>query len=167
MGFFDEDIRFIEDLDWGRRATRKGYVCLFDSTVVLRHLRKYSLREMRKYFMTGALSEAKLFLKNGLALRVAKSILYWLAFLASIPLVANSPIPLLVLSVLGFLVYSRRAVGLGRVLLFPISIPFRVAKSLALGLGMVYWLFKGYRGEKVSIDVRDWEVVETVNFAEL
>ncbi len=167
VGFFDEDIRFIEDLDWGRRATRKGYVCLFDSTVVLRHLRKYSLREMRKYFMTGALSEAKLFLKNGLALRVAKSILYWLAFLASIPLVANSPIPLLVLSVLGFLVYSRRAVGLGRVLLFPISIPFRVAKSLALGLGMVYWLFKGYRGERVTVDVRDWKVVETVNFAEL
>jgi GT2 family glycosyltransferase len=24
VGFFDEDVLFIEDLDWGRRATRKG-----------------------------------------------------------------------------------------------------------------------------------------------
>ena len=45
VGFFDEDIAFIEDLDWGRRATRRGYLCLFDGTVILRHLRKYSLKE--------------------------------------------------------------------------------------------------------------------------
>ncbi len=76
VGFFDEDIFFIEDLDWGRRATRRGYSCLFDSRVVLPHLRKYSLRELKKYFMRGALSEAKLFLKNGLTRRALRSALY-------------------------------------------------------------------------------------------
>ncbi len=64
VGYFDEDIKFIEDLDWGRRATRKGLKCLFDSRVIVKHLRKYSLSEIRNYFFAGARSEAKLLLKK-------------------------------------------------------------------------------------------------------
>ncbi|MEM4179242.1 MAG: glycosyltransferase [Candidatus Caldarchaeum sp.] len=167
VGFFDEDVLFIEDLDWGRRATGKGYVCLFDSRVVLPHLRKYSLKELRKYFMRGALSEAKLFLKNGLAREALRGVVYWAGLALSIPLAIYSVYPMLAFLGAGFVVYSRRARGWGKLLLFPVSMPFRMSKSIALGLAMVYWLFKGYRGERVTVDVRDWEVVETAGLSGL
>jgi GT2 family glycosyltransferase len=77
VGWFDEDIVFIEDLDWGRRATRRGFVCLFDGRVQLLHMKKYSVKDLRKYFFKGALSEAKLFLKNRLAKAALRRISYW------------------------------------------------------------------------------------------
>jgi GT2 family glycosyltransferase len=161
IGFFDEDIMFIHDLDWGRRATRKGYVCLFDGRIVLRHLRKYSLREFRKYFFMGALSEAKLFLKNGIAWRALRSALYWDAVLAALLFSWFSPIPLALVVLLGFVTYFRRCVGLGRLLLYPVSMPFSVAKSVALTAAMLYWVLRGgYKTEKVTVlGEPDWEVV--------
>lgn len=159
VGLFDEDISFIEDLDWGRRATRKGFLCLFDATEILPHLRKYSLREFRKYFMRGALSEAKLILKNGLAIKALRSALYWDAVAASVVFSFVNPIPLLVLIGLGFTTYFMRCRGLGRLLLYPITLPFSVARSAALTLAMLYWLIRGgYRVEKVTVGRRDWEV---------
>jgi GT2 family glycosyltransferase len=161
VGFFDEDILFIEDLDWGRRATRKGFVCLFDKRVVLRHLRKYSLREFRKYFFKGALSEAKLFLKNGIAWRAVRSALYWDAVLAALLFSWFTPVPLALVVLLGFVTYFRRCVGLGRLLLYPVSMPFSVAKSVALTGAMLYWVLRGgYKTEKVTVlGEPDWEVV--------
>lgn len=50
VGWFDEDIVFIEDLDWGRRAVRRGFACLFDGRVQLLHMKKYSVKDLRKYF---------------------------------------------------------------------------------------------------------------------
>jgi GT2 family glycosyltransferase len=160
VGFFDENIWFIEDLDWGRRATRKGYSCLFDSRVVLPHLRRYSLREFKKYFMRGALSEAKLFLKNGIALRALRSALYWDALLVSLLVSFVSPLPSIALAGIGFLAYSLRTRGLGRILLYPVSVPFSIAKSVALTAAMLYWVLKGgYRSEKVTVlGEPDWEV---------
>jgi GT2 family glycosyltransferase len=162
VGYFDEDIRFIEDLDWGRRATRKGLTCLFDSRVIVKHLRRYSLREIRKYFFAGARSEAKLFLKNKIASSAVKSILYWDALLTSIFLSPLTYYPLLALLAGGFLAYSRRAVGIGRLTLYPLTLPFRLAKSLALSIALIYWLIRGgYNSEKVTItDQTDYEVVE-------
>jgi GT2 family glycosyltransferase len=162
VGFFDEDIAFIEDLDWGRRATRRGYLCLFDGTVILRHLRKYSLKEFKKYFFRGALSEAKLFLKNRIAWRAVRSALYWDAVLASTLLTWISPIPLALAVAVGFAEYFRRTVGLGRLLLYPITAPFAVAKSAALTAAMLYWLLRGdFNTEKVTVlGEPDWELVE-------
>ncbi len=162
VGFFDEDIFFIEDLDWGRRATRRGYSCLLDSRVVLPHLRRYSLRELKKYFMRGSLSEAKLFLKNGIALRALRSALYWDALLVSLMASFISPLPSLALVGIGFLVYSFRTRGLGRLLLYPVSMPFSIARSMALTAAMLYWILKGeYRSEKVTVlGEPDWEVVD-------
>ncbi|MDW8042256.1 MAG: glycosyltransferase [Nitrososphaerota archaeon] len=161
VGWFDEDVKFIEDLDWGRRATRKGYVCLYDSRVVIPHLKKYSLRDLRSYFMTGALSEAKLFLKNGLALRVSRRVVYWSGLLLSILLSWVNPLPAIVLLVAGYAVYLRRARGVGKLLLFPISAPFNIARSMALGAAMLYWFVRGgYKEEKVTmLGEPDWEVV--------
>jgi GT2 family glycosyltransferase len=143
VGFFDEDVLFIEDLDWGRRATRKGYICLFDGRVVIRHLKKYSLNEFRKYFFKGALSESKLFLKNGIAWRALRSALYWDAVLAALLFSWFSPVPLALVVLLGFVTYFRRCVGLGRLLLYPVSMPFSVAKSVALTGGYALLGFKG------------------------
>jgi GT2 family glycosyltransferase len=161
VGFFDEDVLFIEDLDWGRRATRKGYICLFDGRVVIRHLKKYSLKEFRKYFFKGALSESKLFLKNGIAWRAFRSALYWDAVLAALLFSWFSPVPLGLVVLLGFVTYFRRCVGLGRLLLYPVSMPFSVAKSVALTGAMLYWVLRGgYRTEKVTVlGEPDWEVV--------
>jgi GT2 family glycosyltransferase len=161
VGFFDEDVLFIEDLDWGRRATRKGYICLFDGRVVIRHLKKYSLKEFRKYFFKGALSEAKLFLKNGIAWRAFRSALYWDAVLAALLFSWFSPVPLALVVLLGFVTYFRRCVGLGRLLLYPVSMPFSVAKSVALTAAMLYWVLRGgYKTEKVTVlGEPDWEVV--------
>ncbi|MCS7137398.1 MAG: glycosyltransferase [Candidatus Caldarchaeum sp.] len=161
VGWFDEDVRFIEDLDWGRRATRKGYVCLFDSRVVIPHLKKYSLKDMRSYFMAGALSEAKLFLKNGLGLQAARRVLYWSGLFTSLLLSWVNPLPALALFLAGYVVYFRRAKGFGKVLLFPVSMPFNIVKSLGLGAAMIYWLLKGgYGQEKVTmLGEPDWEVV--------
>jgi GT2 family glycosyltransferase len=161
VGFFDEDVLFIEDLDWGRRATRKGYICLFDGRVVIRHLKKYSLKEFRKYFFKGALSESKLFLKNGIAWRAFRSVLYWDAVLVALLFSWFSPVPLGLVVLLGFVTYFRRCVGLGRLLLYPVSMPFSVAKSVALTGAMLYWVLRGgYRTEKVTVlGEPDWEVV--------
>jgi GT2 family glycosyltransferase len=161
VGFFDEDVLFIEDLDWGRRATRKGYICLFDGRVVIRHLKKYSLKEFRKYFFKGALSESKLFLKNGIAWRALRSALYWDAVLAALLFSWFSPIPLALVVLLGFVTYFRRCVGLGRLLLYAVSTPFSVAKSVALTAAMLYWVLRGgYKTEKVTVlGEPDWEVV--------
>jgi GT2 family glycosyltransferase len=161
VGFFDEDVLFIEDLDWGRRATRRGYICLFDGRVVIRHLKKYSLNEFRKYFFKGALSEAKLFLKNGIAWRALRSALYWDAVLATLLFSWFSPVPLALVVLLGFVTYFRRCVGLGRLLLYPVSMPFSVAKSVALTAAMLYWVLRGgYKTEKVTVlGEPDWEVV--------
>jgi hypothetical protein len=159
VGFFDEDIAFIEDLDWGRRATRRGYLCLFDGTVILRHLRKYSLKEFKKYFFRGALSEAKLFLKNRIAGRAVRSALYWDVVLASTLLTWISPIPLAMAVAVGFAEYFRRTVGLGRLLPYPITAPFAVAKSVALTAAMLYWLLRDdFNTEKVTVlGEPDWE----------
>jgi len=161
VGFFDEDIYFIEDLDWGRRATRMGYDCLFDSRVVIKHLRRYSLKEFKKYFMKGALSEAKLFLKNRIAVKVLRSVVYWDALIGSLLLTWFSPLPFLLFISAGFVAYFRRCVGLGRFVLFFLHLPFRAAKSLALSLAMLWWLIHGgYDSERVSvINGADWEVV--------
>nr|BAJ49191.1 hypothetical protein HGMM_F51A06C34 [Candidatus Caldarchaeum subterraneum] len=161
VGFFDEDVWFIEDLDWGRRVTRKGYVCLFDDRVVLLHLRKYSLKEFRKYFMRGALAEAKLFLKNGLGWRAARRVLYWCGVLAGFSLVWVSPWPALVLAAVGYGVYFRRARGWGKLFLYPVSLPFNILKSFGLGVAMMYWVLKGgYSAERVTVlGEPDWEVV--------
>jgi GT2 family glycosyltransferase len=161
VGFFDEDVLFIEDLDWGRRATRKGYICLFDGRVVIRHLKKYSLKEFRKYFFKGALSESKLFLKNGIAWRAVRSALYWDAVLAALLFSWFSPVPLALVVLLGFVTYFRRCVGLGRLLLYPVLMPFSVAKSVALTAAMLYWVLRGgYKTEKVTVlGEPDWEVV--------
>ena len=162
VGFFDEDVLFIEDLDWGRRATRKGFVCLFDGRVVIRHLKKHSLGEFRKYFFRGALSEAKLFLKNGLTRRALRSALYWDAVLAAALLAWFTPIPLIITVAVGYAAYFRRCVGLGRLLLYPITAPFSIARSVALTAAMLYWVLKGgYRSEKVTVlGEPDWEVVD-------
>ncbi len=162
VGFIDEDVLFIEDLDWGRRATRKGYVCLFDGRVVVRHLKRYSLKELRKYFFRGALSEAKLFLKNGLTRRALRSALYWDAVLAAALLAVLTPIPLVLLVAVGYVAYFRRTVGLGRLLLYPITAPFSIARSVALTAAMLYWALRGnYKSEKVTVlGEPDWEVVE-------
>lgn len=162
VGFFDEDIMFIEDLDWGRRATRSGYVCLFDATVILKHLRKYSLKELRKYFFRGALSEAKLFLKNRLARRALRSALYWDSVLVAALLAWLTPIPLILIVAVGYATYSRRSVGLGRLLLYPITAPFSIAKSSALTVAMLYWVLRGgYDAERVTVlGEADWEIVE-------
>jgi len=161
VGFFDEDVLFIEDLDWGRRAVRKGYVCLFDGRVVIRHLKKYSLREFRKYFFRGALSESKLFLKNGLTRRALRSALYWDIVLSTALFALLNPIPLALVVTVGFAAYFRRGVGLGRLLLYPVTAPFAIAKSVALTAAMLYWVLKGgYKAEKVTVlGEPDWEVV--------
>jgi GT2 family glycosyltransferase len=161
VGFLDEDILGVDDLDWGRRATRKGYVCLFDGRVVLRHLKKYTLGEFKNYFFRGALSESKLFLKNGIAWRAVRSALYWDAVLVALLFSWFSPVPLGLVVLLGFVTYFRRCVGLGRLLLYPVSMPFSVAKSVALTGAMLYWVLRGgYRTEKVTVlGEPDWEVV--------
>ncbi len=125
-------------------------------------MRRYSLREFRKYFMRGALSEAKLFLKNGLALRAMRGALYWDALLMSLLTSFISPLPSLALVGIGLLAYSLRTTGLGRLLLYPLSIPFSTARSMALTAAMVYWILKGrYRSEKVTVlGEPDWEVVD-------
>lgn len=162
VGFFDEDVVFIEDLDWGRRATRKGFVCFFDGRIVIKHLRQYSIKEFRKYFFRGALAEAKLFLKNKLALKALRSALYWDAVLATAMLAWLTPIPLALVVAVGYAAYFRRCVGLGRLLLYPVTAPFSVAKSVALTAAMAYWVLKRrYNVEKVTVlGESDWEVVD-------
>jgi GT2 family glycosyltransferase len=160
VGWFDEDIVFIEDLDWGRRATRRGFVCLFDGRVQLLHMKKYSVKDLRKYFFKGALSEAKLFLKNRLAKAALRRISYWNGLFLSMLIVPITLIPFLILLGIGWGTYAMRSMGWGRLLLYPILTPVNIAKSLALGLAMLYWLIRGgYSTEKVTVlDSEDWEV---------
>jgi hypothetical protein len=109
----------------------------------------------------GALSEAKLFLKNGIAWRTLRSALYWDTVLAALLLSWFNPVPLALVVLLGFVTYFRRCVGLGRLLLYPVSMPFSVAKSVALTAAMLYWVLRGgYKTEKVTVlGEPDWEVV--------
>jgi len=160
VGYFDEDIVFIEDLDWGRRAVKKGFICLFDGRVQLLHMKKYSVRDLRKYFFRGALSEAKLFLKNGLMTAALRRVGYWCGLLLSAFIIGFTPIPFLILLGIGYGAYAWRTIGLGRLLLYPILMPVNVAKSVALGLAILYWLFRGdYSTEKVTVlDSEDWEI---------
>jgi hypothetical protein len=46
-------------------------------------------------------------------------------------------------------------------LLYPVSMPFSVAKSVALTAAMLYWVLRGgYKTEKVTVlGEPDWEVV--------
>jgi len=160
VGWFDEDVVFIEDLDWGRRATRRGFVCLFDGRVQLLHMKKYSIKDLRKYFFRGALSEAKLFLKNKLMKVALRRISYWGGFFFSMLMIPITPIPFLILLGIGWGTYAIRSRGWGRLLLYPILTPVNIAKSLALGLAILYWLIRGgYSTEKVTVlDSEDWEV---------
>ena len=160
VGWFDEDIIFIEDLDWGRRATRRGFVCLFDGRIQLLHMKKYSVKDLRKYFFRGALSEAKLFLKNKLTKVVLRRISYWCGVFFSMLIIPITPIPFLIFLGIGWGAYAMRSRGWGRLLLYPILMPVNIAKSLALGLAMLYWIIRGgYSTEKVTVlNSEDWEV---------
>jgi hypothetical protein len=82
--------------------------------------------------------------------------------LASTLLTWISPIPLALAVAVGFAEYFRRTVGLGRLLLYPITAPFAVAKSVALTAAMLYWLLRGdFNTEKVTVlGEPDWELVE-------
>ena len=132
VGWFDERIPFIEDLNLGKRATDLRYRVVLDKRDPLLHARKFSTGDVMKTAYNSGRAELVNMRVNGTWRSELRSSAYWLSLIGSIPLALLTPIPLMLLLILGFLRYSRKAHGRGRILLFPAMFLSKVPKTIGL-----------------------------------
>jgi GT2 family glycosyltransferase len=143
VGFFDEDIPLIEDLDYIRRATKLGYKALCDTNNPLLH-DKYvrTLPFLKQILFKQGKPEAKLLLKHGLLKKAIRGLIYWNLLLFSIPFIIISPIPFLFLFIIGYTTYAFRLRGWGKIIGFPIIAIYRMALNLSIFYGLIFFIVK-------------------------
>ncbi|RLE85338.1 MAG: hypothetical protein DRJ67_09030 [Thermoprotei archaeon] len=147
VGFFDEEIPYIEDLNLTRRAVRLGYKVLLDPRVQLLHKKRVTtLQSLKKVFQTGP-SELLNIKRNRLYKEEVRSLTYWSAWLISLVLVPVSPVPLIALTALGWLVYSMRFRGWGKLVGYPVMAVYRVVRLLGMMWGLLVLAHRRIRGK--------------------
>ncbi|MCP8317506.1 MAG: glycosyltransferase family 2 protein [archaeon] len=143
VGFFDEQIPWLEDLNYTRRATSMGYRIMYDTSVSLIHDRDFRTLPYLKFVITKVgKSEARNIIKNKLWRNEIKGLIYWSGLIVSIPLMFVSPIPFLVLFTLGYVLYSTRMKGWGKIIGFPIIAIYRMARTLGIFYGFLDYVIR-------------------------
>jgi len=143
VGFFDEQIPLIEDLNYTRRATSMGYKIMYDTSVSLVHDRDFRNLPYLKLMITKfGKSEARNIIKNKLWRYEIKGLIYWSSLMVSIPLMFISPLPFLVLFTPGYILYSTRMKGWGKIIGFPIIAIYRMARTLGIFHGFLDYVIR-------------------------
>lgn len=150
VGFFDEEIPLIEDLDYIRRATKLGYKAICDTDNPLLHDKHVkTLPYLKQILLKQGKPEAKILLKHKLLRKALRGLIYWNLLLFSIPFTIMSPIPFLLLFIIGYIVYALRLRGWGKIIGFPIIAIYRMALNLSILYGLIFFtvrqkIFRAY-----------------------
>ncbi|NHV05912.1 MAG: glycosyltransferase family 2 protein [Thaumarchaeota archaeon] len=144
VGFFDEEIPYIEDLNLTRRATNAGYKIILDPSVQLFHDKKVGTIEwLKKTYELGEI-EFKNMIKIGTWKSELRGIIYWSAYLFSLFLVVITPIPFILLSLIGYVRYVNKFNGIGKIIGFPILSVYKIVRTMGIIKGSVLYFFKKF-----------------------
>jgi hypothetical protein len=139
-GLFDEDIKFVEDWDWVRRATAMGFLAFTDTTYLLPHYHVWSAKTaILRMLGDEGRAEAKIILKQSRLKLEIRGLTYWCLLSLSIPIILITIWPFLVLLSVGWLTYIRRMKGIGKLIGFPYIAVYRIIRSWGIVLGLIYW----------------------------
>ncbi|MCP8320870.1 MAG: hypothetical protein H3Z52_08025, partial [archaeon] len=126
-----------------RRATSMGYKIMYDTSVSLVHDRDFRNLPYLKLMITKfGKSEARNIIKNKLWRYEIKGLIYWSSLMVSIPLMFISPLPFLVLFTPGYILYSTRMKGWGKIIGFPIIAIYRMARTLGIFHGFLDYVIR-------------------------
>jgi GT2 family glycosyltransferase len=147
VGLLDEEISILDDLDYTRRATSMGYKAIYDTSITFFHDKHVkTLPYLKQVLFKEGRPEAKLLLNHRQLLRKsAKSLIFWNLFLISLPLTIISAVPFFVLFFIGYIRQTLVLRGIGKIIGFPILLPYKIAKSLGTTYGLIYYLIKGIK----------------------
>jgi len=144
VGFFDEEIPYIEDLNLTRRATNAGYKIILDPSVQLVHDKKVGTIEwLKKTYELGEI-EFKNMIKIGTWKSELRGIIYWSAYLFSLFLVVITPIPFILLFLIGYVQYVNKFNGIGKIIGFPILSIYKIVRTMGIIKGSVLYFFKKF-----------------------
>ncbi|MGB9759995.1 MAG: glycosyltransferase family 2 protein [Thermoproteota archaeon] len=142
VGFFDEEIPYIEDLNLTRRATNAGYKIILDPSVQLVHDKKVDTIEwLKKTYELGEI-EFKNMIKIGTWKSELRGIIYWSAYLFSLFLVIITPIPFILLFLVGYAQYINKFDGIGKIIGFPILSVYKIVRTIGIIKGSVLYFYK-------------------------
>ncbi|MCP8308248.1 MAG: glycosyltransferase [archaeon] len=143
VGFFDEEIPWIEDLNYTRRATSMGYKIMYDTSVALLHDKDVKTSSYLKFvIMKMGKSEVRNMIKNKLWKKEVRGLAYWSSLMISIPLILITPLPFFMLFLLGYILYSIRMRSWGKIIGFPVIALYRMARTLGMIYGLLYYMIK-------------------------
>jgi len=143
VGYFDEEIPYIEDLNLTRRATNMGFKIIVDPQVKLLHDKHMKTFQWLKMVLlkTGK-SELKNMIRVGTWKNELRSLLYWFLLLISIPLIIVQPMFFVLLISSGWIVYSTRFEGMGKIIGFPVMAIYRITRLIGIILGLISYLLE-------------------------
>lgn len=140
VGYFDEEIPYIEDLNLTRRATNMGYKIILDPGVKLIHDKTMNTLSWLKLTLKIGEIEVKNMIKVGTWKSEIRGISYWLLLLLSIFFIIVSPIPFVLLFAIGYLNYFRKFRGLGKIIGFPIISIYKITRTIGIVTGFFLYL---------------------------
>jgi GT2 family glycosyltransferase len=142
VGYFDEEIPYIEDLNLTRRATNMGFKIIVDPQVQLLHDKRMSTFQWLKVTLKIGKSEVKNMLRVGTWKNEMRSFLYWFLLLFSIPLIIMQPLFFIFLFTLGWIIYATRFKGLGKIIGFPIMAIYRITRLIGIIIGLISYFLE-------------------------
>jgi GT2 family glycosyltransferase len=140
VGYFDEEIPYIEDLNLTRRATNMGFKIIVDPQVKLLHDKSMNTLQWLKMILKIGKSEVKNMIRVGTWKNELKSLLYWFLLLISIPLTIVQPaffMFFILLLSFGWIVYATRFEGMGKIIGFPIMAVYRITRLIGIIFGLI------------------------------
>lgn len=143
IGYFDEEIPYIEDLNLTRRATNMGFKIIIDPQVQLLHDKHMKTLQWLKLTLKIGKSEVKNMLRVGTWKNELRGLLYWFSLLFSIPLIIIQPIFFIALFILGWAIYTTRFEGLGKIIGFPIMAIYKITRLIGIILGLILCFLEG------------------------
>jgi GT2 family glycosyltransferase len=145
VGYFDEEIPYIEDLNLTRRATNMGFKIIVDPQVQLLHDKHVKTFQWLKITLKIGKSEVKNMLRVGTWKKEIRSFLYWFSLLISILLIVIHPLFFIFLFTSGWIVYATRSKGLGKIVVFPIIAIYRITRVIGIIIGFILYFLEVIR----------------------
>ncbi|MEM0050570.1 MAG: glycosyltransferase family 2 protein [Candidatus Bathyarchaeia archaeon] len=143
VGYFDEEIPYIEDINLTRRATNMGYQVILDPGVQLIHDKTMRTLNWLKFTFKLGEIEVKNMIRVGTWKSEVRGLTYWILLLLSFFLIVLSPIPFIVLFAIGYLSYFRKFRGIGKIIGFPIVSVHKTIRSAGIVVGLfIYMIHK-------------------------
>lgn len=123
IGLLDEEwLVRLEDNAYQLHARDLGYKTILDGSLECDHRVRYSTWDFVRDGLTIQDESIKLMMRYGWSWKWVRRFLFWNAYFLSIPLISITPIPFLILNIMGFIINMIKMRGLGKILSFPVGV---------------------------------------------